>query len=194
MMRCPRPLLLLLPACWLALAAPAAAFPIGSATCEANADESFMPNRSHNAGQDGGYGLAFGRPDFYAGETLRVELQHAAGGLFKGFLLYAQGATAVRHGLFTPVPGATLIGALPAECSGFGHTITHDNFNAPDPVRSRLALAWTAPDATPETLEFRGLVLRYDPVTQTTDAFFELRTSLPYAPDGIFRDRFDSVP
>lgn len=189
-----RPTLLLLTACWLASAAPVAAFPFGSATCEANADESFMTDRVHNPGQDGGYLLAFGAPDYYAGETLRVELGHAGGGLFKGFLLYAQTPTALRLGLFTPVAGTTLSGILPAECANVGHTITHDNFNAPDPVRARLALAWTAPAVAPETLEFRGLVLRVDPMTQATDAFFELRTALPFAADGIFRDRFDSVP
>jgi hypothetical protein len=189
-------LLLLLPAAWLAPAAEVAAFPFGSATCEANADGSFMvtPFRTHYPGQNGGYLLEFGRPDFYAGETLRVELRHGSGGLFKGFLLYAQTPSAVREGLFTPAVGTTLGGILPAECANFGHTITHDNPNAPDPVRTRLALAWTAPSLAPETLEFRGLVLRVDPMTQVTDAFFELRTTLPYAPDGIFRDRFDSVP
>jgi hypothetical protein len=178
----------------LVAAAPVAAFPIGSATCEANADGSFMSNREHHPGEDGGYLLEFGRDDFYAGETLRVELRHGSGGTFKGFLLYAQTALAVRQGLFTPSQGTTLSGVLPGECANFGHTITHDNFNAPDPVRVRLPLAWTAPSVAPETLEFRGLVLRVVPMTQATDAFFELRKTLPYAPDGIFRDRFDSVP
>ena len=185
---------LLLPLCWLACATPAAAFPIGSATCEANADGSFMTNRSHFPGQNGGYLIEFGRADYYAGETLRVALDHASGGLFKGFLLYAQTPAALRLGIFTPVAGTTLSGVLPGECANFGHTITHDNFNAPDPVRARLALAWTAPTVAAETLEFRGLVLRVDPMTQVTDAFFEVRATLPYAPDGIFRDRFDSVP
>ena len=184
------------------LASPdrAEAFPFGSATCEANADGSFMTNtnssyaRTHHPGQNGGYRLMFGRPDYYAGETLQVALDHVGGGFFKGFLLYAQTPAAVRQGTFLPVPGTTLIGILPAECANVGHTITHDNPNAPDPVRARLALAWTAPAVAPETLEFRGLVLRVDPMTQVTDAFFELRATLPYAPDGIFRDRFDSVP
>jgi hypothetical protein len=192
-MRARRIVLLLLP-CWLAPCAPAAAFPFGSATCEANADGSFMTNRTHYPGQDGGYRLVFGWPDYYAGETLRVEISHAGGGLFKGFLLYAQTALAQRQGLFTPIPGTTLNGVLPAECANMGHTITHDNFTALDPVRARLALAWTAPVIAPETLQFRGLVLRVDPLSQATDAFFELRATLPYAPDGVFRDRFDSVP
>lgn len=189
-----RSILLLLPLCWLAPAMPAAAFPIGSATCEANADSSFMTDREHHPGQNGGYLIEFGRDDFYAGETLRVELRHASGGTFKGFLLYAQTALATRQGIFTPSPGTTLSGVLPGECANVGHTITHDNFNAPEPVRARLPLAWTAPAVAAETLEFRGLVLRVDPMTQATDAFFELRATLPHVPDGIFRDRFDAVP
>jgi hypothetical protein len=175
-------------------AAPAGAFPFGSATCEANADGSFMPTRAHLAGQDGGFALRFGRAEFYAGETLRVELRHASGGVFKGFLLYAQDAGALRAGLFMPVPGSTLGGPLPAECNAFGHTITHDNATAPDPLRSVLALAWTAPAAPPPALEFRGLVLRAEPMSGVTDAFFELRATLPYAPDGVFRAGFDSLP
>lgn len=190
----PRPVPFLAAALLAAAAAPAAAFPFGSATCEASADGSFMPTRAHLAGQDGGFTLRFGRADFYAGETLRVALGHASGGVFKGFLLYAQDAGAQRAGLFTPVAGTTLGGPLPAECNAFGHTITHDNATAPDPVRSVLALAWTAPAAPPPALEFRGLVLRAEPMSGVTDAFFELRATLPYAPDGVFRSGFDSLP
>jgi hypothetical protein len=179
------------------LAPPAAAFPFGSNTCEANADGSFMTNgRTHHPGQDGGFVLRFDRPAFYAGETLRLELSHDGGEVFKGFLLYARTAAGRRDGLFQPAVGTTFSGALPAECEHFGHTVTHNNQTAPDPIRSRQPFVWTAPDATlpPEALTFHGLVLRADPISEAATDFYELRVALPYDADGVFRSSLEGAP
>jgi hypothetical protein len=178
-----------------AAAGSAAAFPFGSATCEANADGSFMSNgRLHHPGQSGGFVLRFDRPSFYAGETLQLTLSHEAGEVFKGFLLYARTAAARRDGLFQPAPGTTFVGALPEECAHIGHTITHNNQTAPDPIRSVQRLAWTAPgpDLPREDLVFHGLVLRADPISEAATDFYELRVALPYAADGVFRASFDA--
>lgn len=180
-------------------ASSAAAFSFGSGTCEASADGSFMPWKTHHPGVHGDFVLRFSRADYLPGETLRVTLAHAGGDVFNGFLLYAQTDALVREGLFTPIPGTTLLGALPVECStpesaAMGPTITHDQPNAPEPVRQQLALAWTAPAVAVGALTFRALVLRADPMAQSGTDFYEVTALLPMSPDGVFRDAFESVP
>lgn len=191
------PLRILRPLGALALAlaaASAGAFPFGAGTCDADANGSFMTSgRIHHPGDHGGFQLRFDRPDFYAGETLQVELFHGSGQVFKGFLLYARTEGGRRDGLFQPVVGTTFSGALPGDCAQFGHTITHNNQTAPEAIRQRLVLGWTAPSgALPlEDLTFYGLVLRADPFSRAATDFYELRVPLRYAPDGVFRASFD---
>lgn len=177
---------------WLALccSAPAEAFAFGAGTCEADADGSFMPSRTHHPGDDGGFVLQFDRDGYYAGETLVLRLSHPGGEAFTGFLLYAQDGDGVREGSFTPAPGTTLGGGLPFECSFTGHTITHEDGT----LRSTLALRWSAAAAPAVALTFRGLVLRADPMAQQGTDFFEVDAGLAWDPHGVFRDRLEAQP
>jgi hypothetical protein len=174
----------------LAASAPAGAFPFGAGTCEAAADGSFMPSRTHHPGDDGGFAIGFDRAGYYAGETLVVRIAHPAAEAFSGFLLYAQDGDALREGVFDPVPGSTLGGGLPAECSFAGHTVTHEDGT----LRDVIALRWTAAAAPAATLQFRGLVLRADPFAQQGTDFYELVAVRVLDPDGVFRDRFEPQP
>jgi hypothetical protein len=177
---------------WLALCCspPAGAFPFGAGTCEADADGSFMPSRTHHPGDDGGFVLGFDRDGYYAGETLVLRLSHPDGEVFTGFLLYAQDGAALREGVFDPASGSTLGGGLPAECSFAGHTVTHED----GALRDALALRWTAAAAPAPTLLFRGLVLRADPMAQQGTDFYEVAAPRVLDPDGVFRDRFEPQP
>jgi hypothetical protein len=178
------------------LTSGASAFSFGSGTCVAAADSSFMSWKTHHPGDSGGFVLDASQPDYIPGETLGVRLRHASEA-FIGFLIYAEASLGgARHGLFTPVTGSTLSGALPQECAHAGHTITHDLSVVPvqEHARATLSLAWTAPDPDASDLIFRALVLRAAPLSQSGTDFYEVSLTLPLRVDGIFRSGMEPVP
>lgn len=178
-------------------AATSLAYPFGSATCDAytSAIGDSMSTRARHPGENGGFELVFSTPDYIPGEILAVTLRHSGSEVFTGFLLYPETADGIRRGLFDPLltPGTTLMGGLPSECNGDGHTITHDlSPNNPE-LRQSLSLAWRSP-TFPENLTFRALVLRADPMAQRGTDFYEVSAVLPASLDGIFRSKFESIP
>ena len=171
------------------------AYAYGAGTCNAVADGSFMTNeRTHHPGDDGGFALRFSSPDYLAGETLGVTLEHEGSEVYIGFLLYAETAGFERRGLFTRIPGTTFADSLPAPCHLVGHTITHLLGPNNQQPRTRLALAWTASVLPAEALIFRALVLRADPITWRGTDFYEVSATLPPSAEGIFRSRFETLP
>jgi hypothetical protein len=173
----------------------AQAYAYGSGVCDAVADGGYMSPRLHHPGDAGGFAIRFDRPDYLPGERIGVQLSHAEDGeVFSGFLLYAENAALLRHGVFTPIPGTTLSGMLPAACAHFGHTITHLHGATVAPTRARLRLSWRAPLQGEQTLTFRALVLRADPSEEVGTDFYEVQATLPQSLDGVFRDRFEALP
>ncbi len=171
------------------------AYVFGAGTCDASASANFMTSRIHHPGETGGFELVFSTPDYIAGETVTVTLRHSGSEVFTGFLVYPETAAGFRRGLFDPslTPGTTLMGGLPSECNGDGHTITHDQVPNNPQLRASLRLVWTAP-AVAENLTFRALVLRADPMAQRGTDFYEVSAALPASVDGVFRSKFESIP
>ncbi len=178
-------------------AASSLAYVFGAGTCDATTSNppQFMTSRIHHPGDTGGFELVFSTPDYIAGETVAVTLRHSGSEVFTGFLVYPETAAGFRRGLFDPAltPRTTLMGGLPSECNGDGHTITHDQVPNNPELHESLRLAWTAP-AVAEDLTFRALVLRADPMAQRGTDFYEVSAALPASVDGVFRSKFESIP
>ena len=145
-----------------------------------------MEDRTPHPGDHGGFRIVFDRASYYADETLGLRLEHSGSEVYSGFLIYAETAALQRDGWFEAVTGT----ALKLDCGDVGPTLTHD---APG-LHPGLDLRWTAPPVPAGDMSFRALVLRADPMAQRGTDFYELTATLSVATEGVFRDRFETLP